>query len=138
MNGIWADVALDSRNRVVVGGELGLFETADLSAGRYVDVATPAADTTAPVITNARVSPRTWAVKAGGRSEIPVASSVKRGTSFIYTLSETARVTIRIERRRPKGRGSGAKKFAGVGTFAAAGAPARTAGGSRAGSARSG
>ena len=32
------------RNRVVVGGELGLYETADLSAGRYIDVPAPPPD----------------------------------------------------------------------------------------------
>lgn len=117
--GNWEDVASDSRNRVVVGGELGLFETADLSAARYVDVAPPAPDTTAPVITNARVSPHAWAVRAGGPAEVPVASRVRRGTSFLYTLSEPARVTIQIGRRvqgkrRPR-------KFKRVGAFAAAG-----------------
>ncbi len=120
-NGIWADVATDSRNRVVVGGELGLFETADLSAARYVDMAAaaPPFDRTAPVITNARVAPRAWAVKPGGRAEVPVASRVKRGTSFVFTLSETARVTIRIERRKQKRRGG--KRFVRVGAFATAG-----------------
>ena len=42
--GNWANVSTDRQNRVVVGGELGLFETADLSAGRYIDVPRPADD----------------------------------------------------------------------------------------------
>ncbi len=117
-SGIWADVATDSQNRILVGGELGLFETADLSAARYVDLAAPAAaDTTAPVITNARIAPRAWAVKRHGRAEAPTASRVRRGTSFLYTLSEPATVTIRIERRKRKGRR--AKKFIRIGAFAA-------------------
>ena len=96
----------------------GLFETADLSAARYVDLAAPAAaDTTAPVITNARIAPRAWAVKRHGRAEAPTGSRVRRGTSFLYTLSEPATVTIRIERRKRKGRR--AKKFIRIGAFAA-------------------
>jgi hypothetical protein len=118
-NGVWTDVATDSQNRVLVGGELGVFETADLTAARYVDLAAPAAaDTTAPLITNARVSPRAWAVAPRGPAENPIASRVRRGTSFRYTLSEPARVTIRIERRKRKGRRG--KKFVGAGAFAAA------------------
>jgi uncharacterized delta-60 repeat protein len=118
-DGIWTDVATDSRNRILVGGELGVFETADLSAARYVGLATlGAADTTAPVITNARISPRAWAVKPRGRAEAPVASRAKRGTSFLYTLSEPARVTIRIERQKRKGKR--AKRFVRAGAFAAA------------------
>ena len=84
----------------------------------------PTTDTTAPVISGARVTPRSWAVKDGGRAETPVASRVKQGTSFRYTLSEAARVTIRIERRK---RSAGNKKkkkakFTRVGAFAESGA----------------
>ena len=89
--GNWANVSIDSRNRVVVGGELGLYETADLSAGRYIDVPAqppPGADTTAPVISGVKLTPRSWAVRDGGRAETPIASKVKQGTSFRYTLSE--------------------------------------------------
>jgi uncharacterized delta-60 repeat protein len=121
-NGTWADVATDSRNRVVVGGQLGIYETADLSAGRYVDVgsSSPSSpDTTAPVISGARVVPRAWAVNPRGRAETPVASAVKRGTSFLYTLSEAARVTIKIERRKHKR--NGRVRFARVGAFSADG-----------------
>jgi uncharacterized delta-60 repeat protein len=118
-NGIWADVATDSRNRVVVGGELGLYETADLSAGRYVDVESSSPDTTAPVISGARVVPRAWAVNPRGRAETPVASAVKRGTSFLFTMSEAARVTVKIERR--KHRRNGRVGFSRVGAFSADG-----------------
>jgi uncharacterized delta-60 repeat protein len=122
--GNWANVSTDSQNRVVVGGELGLYETADLSAGRYIDVPAsppPGADTTAPVISGAKVTPRSWAVRDGGRAETPVASRVKQGTSFRYTLSEAARVTIRIERRKRR-KGGKRAKFTRVGTFAKSGA----------------
>jgi VCBS repeat-containing protein len=60
-------------------------------------------DTERPVVTSARVTPKTFAVnprgaaepvvKAGGRRRTP------RGTTFVYRLSESARVVFTIERR---------------------------------------
>ncbi len=121
LNGNWADVTTDSRNRVVVGGELGLYETADLSAARFIDVSPPQKDTTAPVISGAKLSPRAWAVRGNGKAETPVASKVKKGTSIRYTLSETARVTVQIERRKRR-KGKRKAKFTPVGAFAESGA----------------
>ena len=63
------------RNRRPLGGPLH----------RHVP-APPTTDTTAPVISGAKVTPRSWAVKDAGRAETPVASRVKQGTSFRYTL----------------------------------------------------
>jgi len=123
-SGTWADVATDSQNRVAVGGQLGIYETADLSAGRYFDVEGASlipdgADNTPPVISDARVAPRAWAVNTRGLAEAPSASVVKRGTSFLFTLSEAARVTIKIERRKRNRKGR--LTFTRVGAFSAEG-----------------
>ncbi len=121
LRGNWADVTTDSHNRVVVGGELGLYETADLSAARYVDVPSPPTkDTTAPVISGAKFSPRAWAVKGRAKAETPVASKIRRGTRIRYTLSEAARVTVQIERRKRR-KGKRKARFTRVGAFARSG-----------------
>jgi uncharacterized delta-60 repeat protein len=101
--GAWQDVAVDGQNRLVVGGELGIFQTADFAAARFVD-----RDVDSPVITRVRVSPRVWAVNRRGRAEVKVTRRARRGTTFRYTLSEAARVVFRIE-RKAQGRKVGRK-----------------------------
>ena len=110
-SGIWHDVAVDGQNRVVTGGSIGIFETADFAAARFLEEAPGATrdrDTVAPVITGAGVSPRAWALKPAGVAEVPLIRRPKRGTNFSYTLSEPARIAFRIERRAP-GRKTGGK-----------------------------
>lgn len=65
----------------------------------------PALDTTAPVVTGASLTSRTFAV---GSSATALTASAKRGTTVRYTLSEAARVTIAIS-RQVSGRRSGAR-----------------------------
>ena len=63
------------------------------------------ADTQAPVIGGFRASPSLFAL---ARAATPVAAAVPRGTQFRYTLSEPARVVLRVKRARP-GRRSGGR-----------------------------
>jgi uncharacterized delta-60 repeat protein len=105
--GYWSDVAADGQNRLVAGGQVGNFQTADFAAARFIEEtpgsAPPAArDLLAATITGLRASPKVWAVNRRGRAEVRVTKRAKRGTTFRYTLSEAARVVFRIER---KGRG---------------------------------
>jgi hypothetical protein len=64
-----------------------------------------------PAITKFAMTNRVFAPKGGKRPRRGSAraaarrKAVKRGTKFTYTLSEPARVKIRIERRKPGGRG---------------------------------
>jgi uncharacterized delta-60 repeat protein len=122
--GSWKGVATDSENRVVAGGEVGRFESAEFAAARFVDVPS-ATDTTAPVISNASIAPRAWALKPRGAVEALLSKKkkAKKGTKIRYTLSEPARVVVRIERRKVKKR-KGKKRisFVAVGSFAKAGA----------------
>jgi hypothetical protein len=62
-------------------------------------------DTQAPLIGGFRATPSLFAL---GRAATPVSARVARGTRFRYTLSEAARVTVRIKRARP-GRRSGGR-----------------------------
>lgn len=63
----------------------------------------PLTDTTNPTFQGkAQASPSTFAVDPKGFAETPV-SSVKKGTTFHYSLSEPARVTFTIQ-RKSKGR----------------------------------
>jgi CSLREA domain-containing protein len=78
--------------------------------------ATPAgggsgSDVTAPVWQSASISPKTFRVNRRGMAEKPVASRVRRGTTFRYRLSEAARVVFTIQRRR-NGRYVQARRFA--------------------------
>ena len=57
----------------------------------------PGADTTAPRISRLRMTRRRFAV---GRRRTPLAARVRRGTAFLFRLSEHARTTITITRRR--------------------------------------
>jgi hypothetical protein len=70
-------------------------------------------DTQAPLIGGFRATPSLFAL---GRAATPVSARVARGTRFRYTLSEAARVTVRIQRAR-----SG-RRYVGVGTLRRSGA----------------
>ena len=109
--GAWQDVAVDGQNRLVVGGELGVFQTADFTAARFVEETAqpPAArDAVAPVMTRARMSPRVWRVNRRGAAEVRLTRTARRGTTFRFTLSEAARVVFRID-RKVRGRKVGGK-----------------------------
>ena len=56
----------------------------------------PRADTTAPRISGLRVTNRRFAV---GRRSTPLIARARRGTTFVFRLSEDARTTITIARR---------------------------------------
>ena len=56
----------------------------------------PGADTTAPLISGLRVTNRRFVV---GRGSTPRSAGVRRGTTFIFRLSEDARTTITIARK---------------------------------------
>jgi uncharacterized delta-60 repeat protein len=114
--GNWADVAVDAQGRVVAGGEVGVFETADFSAARFLEQApAAAADTTAPAITRLRITPREWAVARRGRAGARLARRrLRHGTTIRFRLSEAARVVVRIERRRVRKK----RRFTRAGRFA--------------------
>jgi Tol biopolymer transport system component len=57
----------------------------------------PAADTTAPRISRLRMTRRRFAV---ARRRTPLVARVRRGTAFLFRLSEDARTAIRISRGR--------------------------------------
>jgi len=61
------------------------------------DVVVP--DTLAPTVQAARLTNRTFAVDARGAAEPVVTSRAKKGTSFVYALSEPARVVFTVERK---------------------------------------
>ena len=56
----------------------------------------PDVDTTAPLLANAKVTNRVF---ARTRKATPVDARAKRGTAFVYSLSEAAVVTIKLQRR---------------------------------------
>ena len=58
----------------------------------------PGADTQPPLVTGFRAAPALFAIARAGT---PRAARTPRGTRFRYTLSEAARVTLTIQRRRP-------------------------------------
>jgi hypothetical protein len=58
----------------------------------------PPGDTVAPVVSGFRAAPALFAVT---RASTPLAARVSRGTRFRYTLSEAARVTLKIQRALP-------------------------------------
>jgi VCBS repeat-containing protein len=62
----------------------------------------------APVFASARVTNPTFAVNTSGPAETPVTARAKKGTTFVYSLSETARVLFTIE-QRTTGRSVGGK-----------------------------
>jgi len=59
---------------------------------------TPPADTQAPVIIGFRATPSAFAL---ARAATPISARNARGTRFRYTLSEAARVTLKLQRVRP-------------------------------------
>jgi hypothetical protein len=61
------------------------------------------ADTERPVFLSARLTNTTFAVNPNGAAERPVAARAKKGTTFVYSLSEAARVVFRIHAKK-KGR----------------------------------
>jgi hypothetical protein len=71
------------------GGELG-----GGSGGQ--PAAPPAADTQAPLISGFRATPSLFAI---ARKATPLAAGMPRGTRFRYTLSEPAKVTLKIQRK---------------------------------------
>jgi hypothetical protein len=58
-------------------------------------------DTDAPVFLSARLTNTTFAVNPRGPAETPVGSAAKRGTTFVYSLSEAARVVFTIHAKKP-------------------------------------
>jgi len=58
------------------------------------------ADTTAPVFFAARLTNRTFAINPKGASEKAVAAAAKKGTKFVYRVSEASRVVFTIERKQ--------------------------------------
>jgi len=58
------------------------------------------ADTTAPVFFAARLTNRTFAIDPKGASEKAVAAAAKKGTKFVYRVSEASRVVFTIERKQ--------------------------------------
>jgi uncharacterized repeat protein (TIGR01451 family) len=65
---------------------------------------TPPRDVTAPAFAALRMTNRTFTVNPKGAAQ---AARARKGTAFLYTLSEPARVTVAIE-RKAAGRRSGA------------------------------
>ena len=57
-------------------------------------------DIVAPVLT-ARLTNTTFAVNPNGRAETPVAALARKGTTFVYTLTEAARVVFTIHAKKP-------------------------------------
>ena len=93
-------------------------------------------DTTAPLLTGARVTNRVFAKTRGAT---PIDARARRGTAFVYRLSEASVVTIRLQRRlagrrmagrcvRPAPKLARAKRcnrYAAAGKLTRAGAPGR-------------
>jgi hypothetical protein len=61
------------------------------------------ADGERPVFLSARLTNTTFRVDPNGATERPAAARAKKGTTFVYALSETARVVFRIHAKK-KGR----------------------------------
>jgi hypothetical protein len=64
-------------------------------------------DTTAPVFASARLTNKTFAVNRRGAAEQPASARAKRGTTFVYSLSEAGRVVFTIQRALPGRRVAG-------------------------------
>jgi hypothetical protein len=74
----------------------------------FQTTALPPVDTVAPVFASSRVTPATFAVNTAGAAETPVTGAARKGTTFVYSLSEPARVVFAIQRKL-KGRRVGGK-----------------------------
>ena len=73
---------------------------------------TPGTDGTAPVFASATLTNRKFAVDRHGAAETLVtARAAKKGTTFVYNVSETSRVLFNIE-RKAKGRRKAGKRCA--------------------------
>ena len=57
-------------------------------------------DIVAPLLT-ARLTNTTFAVNPNGRAETPVAALAKKGTTFVYSITEAARVVFTIHQKLP-------------------------------------
>jgi hypothetical protein len=76
--------------------DLGAFELQPVPAAGQPPVGGgPAADTQAPLISGFRPAPSVFAV---ARARTPLAVRVARGTRLRYTLSENARVVLKVQR----------------------------------------
>jgi hypothetical protein len=80
--------------------DLGAFELPGTDGGQQggggQPAAPPAADTQAPLISGFRAMPSRFAI---ARKATPLAAGTPRGTRFRYTLSEPAKVTLKIQRK---------------------------------------
>jgi hypothetical protein len=56
-------------------------------------------DTARPAFLSARLTNTTFRVNPSGAAETPVAARAKKGTTFVYSLSEDARVVFKVEQR---------------------------------------
>jgi hypothetical protein len=97
--------------------DLGAFELPGTDGGQQggaggQPATPPAADTQAPLISGFRSTRSAFAV---ARAATPRAARAKRGTSLRYTLSENARVALKIQRK-------GRTRYRSVGTLRRAGA----------------
>jgi hypothetical protein len=91
--------------------------TVSITVNPIVDTpAGPPEDTVKPVIVAARLTNKTFRVNSTGVAEtlVSAAKRAKKGTTFVYTLSEKARVVFTIEKRK-KGKRA---RFSRVGRFA--------------------
>jgi hypothetical protein len=67
----------------------------DIGSAQSGAPAAPVRDVTAPVLSNLRVSHRVFAI---GRARTAISARLTRGTRFVYSLSETAKVVVTIRR----------------------------------------
>jgi hypothetical protein len=94
------------------GSDIGAVEVAGGAVGAQPGPGAPAApgapgapggappDTTVPTFASARLTNKTFAVNRRGAAEPVVRARAKKGTTFIYTVSESARVVFTIESKQ--------------------------------------
>jgi hypothetical protein len=80
----------------------------DIGAVESQPIPPAGGDVTPPVLASASMTNRTFAVNGRGAAETLVAARAKKGTAFLYSLSEPARVLFTIK-RAAKGRKAGGK-----------------------------
>ena len=98
--------SLDGNRDCIAAPDIGAFEVAGQSAA-----CPPKVGDAVPIVSGFGISNKAFAPK--GRKPAK-ASGVKRGAKFTYSLSEPARVAIKIERRKP---GKGRARYARVMTI---------------------
>jgi hypothetical protein len=76
--------------------DLGAYELPSMGSPPDGSPPPPPADTAAPVISGFRATPALFAI---GRASTALAARVRRGTRFRYSVTEQARVTLKIQRR---------------------------------------